>query len=1304
VGEGQQVSHTYPYNATGSPVVYNLRGVIKENGFPDFFSPYRKLTLKAAYSHNNALFVPPNEVWEVANAATLSPPVQGAFPPGSAYNSNQLGGAHAYIRYAPAHNGKLLKPLIFVDGIDFNDKVYTYNGEVVRHGSTGWDVFTMGVDFSEPDPDDPLPSVFRNFPSAFQTLQSAPNDFDIVFLDFGSGADWIQKNGLVLVKLLEEVNERKRQYAKDGEITCDNVVVGASMGGQVAKWALSYMEENNLNHQTHTYVSFDSPHKGANIPLSLQAFVFLLNRSGQDADNFWGSLNSPAARQMLIESFSGALESTKIDVELEEVALCDGLHGTFTPVDPAIEFGGSASVRTQFEGEMAGLGYPANTRNVAISCGSSEGVEVGLDDGQTILLANLNPIVPDLGCPLDGDLYRAECATVNGNSMPIPEMMSFGDGFGDCCSASFPGAPNTLFRGLVPINFANWPFTPNDVPTTHLMMRVLATQNLPHLDNAPGCLRSDIRLFRQQLRKIQDMNVPVFSPSTCFMPTLSLLDIQWPMDDQHLTMPFNPNDIPGLGLTPFDACYAEQTNLRHVELTSDMINWTLQQAALGLSEASATLTLTAGQVFNYGFRKNRVPTTVINSGATLAVNLSGKINYMTPQDLPASKPHFEVFTGSGCSDGQLIVVKNGGLLQIGDPNADKTGVLHALEGSVIRVETGGTLRLSKASRLLIYEGAQLILESGANVQIDNNGASIEIDGEVIVEQNVSCAFNGPESAFIVRGKIIWNGDINYSGLGYFDFTSGYQIEFAPNLPQFRLIGQTPYNRFLRLQAPLNLPAGMDLNLQNGGVEYTAGGTIAASNGAEVNLQAMRLYGTATLAFDAYGCGKIDIQNSRFEGLEQVGNVYGGTTNNKCTITNSTFSGYFFGLYIVNRQEVNLTNCTFASTGGGITLLSHNNVVTRMKGCQIDGSGSGAGVGLNGGLLFWMDGGRISNCTDGIFCAADQSGFEPANILLSNHATIENCENGVRADGNLTKGLLVATCSHFLHNKTGIRGTDLRLLLNWTQLTPSNLYARKPNRFLRASDHANADRYIDVCYRTFNPGTINAGHNLWLEDGFTGPVIVSNPLPHIRAAFSATNVDCVNGIPLSVIAAPAAANQAQICLTEETPDPGPCIRCDEFTGGGGTVIDQFEAAFVQLPEDEAEEDVYTALERFSPVANLWQAALPESLSHTCKDYIRAARSLTEGLADIGPRQQAAPLAPGTQLVLRPNPAAQGTWIDLPGTPVTIRVFDAFGQLKHQFATAASSHWLDTAAWPGGAYSVQVWDASGYTKSAVLIIQR
>lgn len=60
------------------------------------------------------------------------------------------------------------------------------------------------------------------------------------------------------------------------------VVMGASMGGLVARWALTQMENKtylfqhdkrkDLLHNTRLYVSMDTPHRGANIPLGLQHF------------------------------------------------------------------------------------------------------------------------------------------------------------------------------------------------------------------------------------------------------------------------------------------------------------------------------------------------------------------------------------------------------------------------------------------------------------------------------------------------------------------------------------------------------------------------------------------------------------------------------------------------------------------------------------------------------------------------------------------------------------------------------------------------------------------------------------------------------------------------------------------------------------------------------------------------------------------------------------------------------------------------------------------------------------------------
>src|SRR5690606_13123572 len=49
-----------------------------------------------------------------------------------------------------------------------------------------------------------------------------------------------------------------------------NVVLGQSMGGVIARWALRDMEDKGQNHQTRLFISYDAPHQGANVPQGYQ--------------------------------------------------------------------------------------------------------------------------------------------------------------------------------------------------------------------------------------------------------------------------------------------------------------------------------------------------------------------------------------------------------------------------------------------------------------------------------------------------------------------------------------------------------------------------------------------------------------------------------------------------------------------------------------------------------------------------------------------------------------------------------------------------------------------------------------------------------------------------------------------------------------------------------------------------------------------------------------------------------------------------------------------------------------------------
>lgn len=223
------------------------------------------------------------------------------------------------------------------------------------------------------------PGNARNIPSIYNFLnygvgQNLATDlrnqgFDIVILNFPTytrpstttvidgGVDFIQRNAMILVALINQINSQKIGTEK-------NVVIGPSMGGLIARYALRYMEQNTLNHDTRLYVSFDSPHKGANIPIGMQhLFNYMAFNTtapivaAQPIVN--GMLKSSAARQMLIDQFEGHLQSGST---------------TNWNTDAASLFPtGAPNYRNAFQSELDAMGFPTTVRNIAIANGAGNG-------------------------------------------------------------------------------------------------------------------------------------------------------------------------------------------------------------------------------------------------------------------------------------------------------------------------------------------------------------------------------------------------------------------------------------------------------------------------------------------------------------------------------------------------------------------------------------------------------------------------------------------------------------------------------------------------------------------------------------------------------------------------------------------------------------------------------------------------------------------------------------------------------------------------------------------------------------------
>jgi hypothetical protein len=125
--------------------------------------------------------------------------------------------------------------------------------------------------------------------------------YDLVFVNFLDGAGDVLENATAMRGFLNEVVNGIYRDNKTEEAT----LVGPSMGGLVTRIALTQMEQANPaeEHYVKTWVSFDSPHKGANISLSLQEAINYASQWSGVGGAFSGKLgaiNSPCAKQLFL--------------------------------------------------------------------------------------------------------------------------------------------------------------------------------------------------------------------------------------------------------------------------------------------------------------------------------------------------------------------------------------------------------------------------------------------------------------------------------------------------------------------------------------------------------------------------------------------------------------------------------------------------------------------------------------------------------------------------------------------------------------------------------------------------------------------------------------------------------------------------------------------------------------------------------------------------------------------------------------------------------------------------------------------
>ena len=263
--------------------------------------------------------VTPDETWDV----TADIPYQGKY-----------GHVEVGIFYGAGHS-TLVRPVVIVDGFDpENSRGIAEIYELANQQNMFDDLLEKG--------------------------------YDAVVVNNLAGADYIQRNAFAFVKVIQMVNERMQQAG-----TYDNqiIVIGPSMGGLITRYGLRYMEQHRIWHNVKVWISFDSPQRGANVPLGLQHWVRFFADEGdsEDAQRALDALNSPAAQQMLIYHYTS----------------------TYTGEFPNPAY-------RDFYTEINRMGFPEKLRRVAIINGSGYGNGQPYGPGDQLIYYHYNSFLVDI--------------------------------------------------------------------------------------------------------------------------------------------------------------------------------------------------------------------------------------------------------------------------------------------------------------------------------------------------------------------------------------------------------------------------------------------------------------------------------------------------------------------------------------------------------------------------------------------------------------------------------------------------------------------------------------------------------------------------------------------------------------------------------------------------------------------------------------------------------------------------------------------------------------------------------------------
>jgi len=498
--------------------------------------------------------------------------------------------AFAIVNFAANnHSGKIQKPLIVAEGFDMAEDYPTFG---IENNARFLNLLRVDENINQ---DISLNDGFDDGAANFNGSPVTAENYDLIYVHWASTTDYIERNAYALESVIQYVNANKIAYSPTGQMQ-QNVIIGQSMGGLIARYALRDMEINGQSHDTRLFISDDAPNWGANVPVGAQALVQhlapyqIFNLSFSPFSIGWKDLfpmvqqganllNSPAAQEMLIQNY------------------------TFTPPT----FGSTATltanntVHTSFMSTLNSMGWPINCKNMTLSNGVCTGATKFADNAKIL---NFSTSANGRSLTYFGSVFQSLVATVISpfNSVGLVNGYSGSPQLNPW--AQLWQLPLSLFSTKTSVELNFWfsavPATGtaqiyNGQMYAHRVILGLFTVNsyfinaqansstdmLP-LDNTAGSSAplNQLGLTPQQLTagipgyfsKYID-NTILLQPNLCFIPTVSSAAISNPQN--YLRTNFC-SQIACLDPAEVQAYYTAPADQIHISFTQDNANWLMQ--------------------------------------------------------------------------------------------------------------------------------------------------------------------------------------------------------------------------------------------------------------------------------------------------------------------------------------------------------------------------------------------------------------------------------------------------------------------------------------------------------------------------------------------------------------------------------------------------------------------------------------------------------------------------------------------------------------------------------------------------------